>query len=79
MVNGVVRLPLIVITRGSVDALPRPFAQMLSKNQKGLEVSIKSLQATRDGCFRRRCALARQASSALRFTLVGPARLSFWR
>ena len=37
---GVVRLPLIVITRGSVGALPRPFAPMLSKNQKGLEVSI---------------------------------------
>jgi hypothetical protein len=29
-------------------------------------LSIKSLQATRDGRFRRRCALARQASSASR-------------
>jgi hypothetical protein len=43
---GVVRLPLIVITRGSVGALPGPFALMLSKNRKGLEVRIKSLQPT---------------------------------
>ena len=39
----------------------------------------KSLQATRDGRFRRRCALARQASSASRFTLIGPACLSSGR
>jgi hypothetical protein len=43
------------------------------------ERSNKSLQATRDGRFRRRGALARQASSASRFTLVGPACLSSGR
>ena len=39
----------------------------------------KSLQATRDGRFRRRCALARQASSAVAEDVVRPACLSFCR
>jgi len=34
-----------------------------------------SLQATRAGRFRRRCAMARQASSASRFSSFGPAWL----
>jgi hypothetical protein len=35
-------------------------------------LSNKSLQATRDGGFLRRRGYGGQASSALRFTLVGP-------
>jgi len=49
------------------------------QNRLDFVVANKSLQATRDGCFRRRCALARQASSASRFTPVGPACLSSGR
>jgi hypothetical protein len=66
------------VMRGSACTLPRPFAPMLSKNQKGLEVSIKSLQATRDG----RSSSASRAYSPVGprtftgFTLVDPAFLS---
>jgi hypothetical protein len=38
----------------------------------------KSLQATRDGRFRRRCAMARQASSAVAEDVINPAWLSSW-
>ena len=41
--------------------------------------SNKSLQATRDGRFRRRRGYGGQASSASRLTLVGPACLSSGR
>ncbi len=35
-----------------------------------IEQADKTLQATRDGRYRRRCALARQASFASRFTVL---------
>jgi len=59
------------VTREVLEHFP-PFAQMVMKRpktQKGLDGSIKSLQATRDGVF----------SSASRFTAFGPACLSSGR
>ena len=68
MVDGRQQTPVNVMLRGECSLHSPPVAQMIIKNQKGLTGSIKSLQATRDGAFRRRCAMARQASFASRFT-----------
>ena len=71
---------LIVIRRG-VRLHSPPRLPMLSKNQKGLTGSIKSLQATRDGAL----SSASRAYSPVGprtftgFTLVGPACLSSGR
>jgi hypothetical protein len=44
---------------------------------KSKKMPNKSLQATRDGRFRRRCAMVRQASSAIAGLHFVPACLSF--
>ena len=65
---GVIETPLIVDYAGKVlVTLPRPFAQMLTKNQKGLEESFKSLQPTPVGVV----------SSADAGRVIVPAWLSF--
>ncbi len=48
----------------------RLFTQPLAANK---------LQSTRDGRFRRRCAMARQASSAFAGCVIGPSRPEPWR